>query len=121
MTKIENLASEISKELQNYSNYVTEEVEKAKRKTATELKKEIIANAPEDTGDYKLGWRTKKDNERKSIIVYNATDYQVTHLLEHGHVKKSGGERVPAQVHIRPAEERAVTNYLDRIEKAVKE
>lgn len=121
MTKIENLSSEITKELQNYSKYVTEEVEKAKKKTANELKKEISANSPKDTGDYEKGWRTKQDKNRKSIIVHNATDYQLTHLLEHGHVKRNGGERVPAKVHIRPAEERAIEKYIDRIEKAVKE
>ena len=52
----------------------------------------MSANSPKDTGDYKKGWRIKQDKARKSIIVHNATDYQLTHLLEHGHVKRNGGE-----------------------------
>ena len=55
---------------------------------AKNLKNTLKANSPEKLGDYKKGWRIKK--VKKALIVHNATSYQLTHLLEHGHVKRDG-------------------------------
>jgi type II secretory pathway predicted ATPase ExeA len=52
------------------------------------------------------------------LVVHNKTDYQLTHLLEHGHVKRNG-ERFNGEVHIRPNEEKAIREYLRRIERAL--
>jgi hypothetical protein len=117
VTDIKNIGKEISKQLQQYTKEVAEEVDKAKDEVSKNLQKELKQKSPKKTGDYKKGWRVKK--VKKANIVYNKTDYQLTHLLEYGHVKRGGG-RVQPQVHIRPTEERAINDYLDRIEKAVK-
>jgi hypothetical protein len=52
-------------------------------------------------------------------IIHNKTDYRKTHLLEHGHAKKNGG-RVAAQIHIGPAEDRAIVDFIDRVERAIR-
>ena len=60
---------------------------------------------------------------RADIIIHNRTDYQLTHLLEKGHILKRGGRtlgRVPAKVHIAPVEERAIKNLEEAIEKIAK-
>lgn len=120
---VNQLTSAIVKELEKYSKMVTEEVEEAKQVTAKELKQAIQQKSPvrdaAGGGDYKKGWRVKKDKANKSFIVHNKDRYQLTHLLEHGHAKRNGG-RVNGQVHIRPQEEAAIRDYLERIEKAVK-
>jgi hypothetical protein len=118
--QVNNLSRAIAAELQRYSKMVKEEVEEAKQKTAKELKSAIQTDSPEATGDYKKGWRVKKNSANKSFIVHNATDYQLTHLLENGYAKRNGG-RQQGRAHIRPNEEKAIDKYLERIERAVKE
>jgi hypothetical protein len=118
VANINNLANEIARELQRYTNLVTEEVEVAKDEVAKDLVSELKQTSPKETGSYRKGWRIKR--ERNKLIVHNKTNYQLTHLLEHGHAKAGGG-RVPAKVHIRPAEEKAVADYLDRVERAIRQ
>lgn len=117
MTNINEIQKEIQKALQAYSYEVANDLDIAKNEVTTQLKKDLSQDSPEKTGDYKKGWRIKKF--KKSNIVYNKTDYQLTHLLEKGHVKINGG-RVQAQVHIRPNEQIAVKDFLKRVNKAVK-
>lgn len=116
-TSIDNLAYEIAKELERYADVIEEEMEVAKKEVAKELVSELKRTSPRDTGSYATGWRVKKVGNIQ--VVHNATDYQLTHLLENGHAKSSGG-RVPAKVHIRPAEEKAIEEYESRINKAVR-
>jgi hypothetical protein len=117
VTEINEIQKEIQKALQAYVHEVADDLDIAKNEVSNQLKKELTQDSPEKTGDYKKGWRVKKF--KKVNIVHNKTDYQLTHLLEHGHVKINGG-RTDAQVHIRPNEEKAVKEFLGRVEKAVK-
>ncbi|MBO0961444.1 HK97 gp10 family phage protein [Neobacillus sp. MM2021_6] len=118
MAGIDALAAEIARELNRYSNLVEEDLEASKKEIADDLKDELKQTSPKDTGSYRKGWRVKKVGN--TLVVHNKTDYQLTHLLEHGHVKRGGG-RVPAKVHIRPAEQRAIENYLDKVEQAIRQ
>ena len=116
MTDIRNMANEITRQLQYYATDVKEKVEDAKQETATVLKKNIAQDSPKRRPKYAKGWRIKKVG--KSLVVHNKTDYQLTHLLEHGYVKKNG-ERQAGQIHIRPNEEHAIRDYLEKIERAI--
>lgn len=118
MVKAENLVNEIVKELERYTNLVTDEMEEAKKEVAKELVNMLKQTSPEKTGDYAKGWKTKKVGNAQ--VVHNATEYQLTHLLEKGHVKVGGG-RVAPIVHIKPAEEKAIDEYLERVERAIKQ
>ena len=53
------------------------------------------------------------------LRVYNAKKPQLTHLLEFGHQKRSGG-RVEAKPHIRLARDHAEQKLLGRIKVVVK-
>lgn len=108
MTSVDDMASEIMKGLQEYSELADAAMKKAVRKTATEVKKDISANAPKRTGRYAQSWTTKKTSENShklEMTVYSKGRYQLAHLLEKGHAKRGGG-RVAGQPHIAPAEEK---------------
>lgn len=85
-----------------------------------EIADDLKATSPKDHGDYARDW-TYKRTGALSFIVYNKDHYRLTHLLERGHVKanqygKYPG-RVPAQVHIKPAEERACRRLVEETQK----
>jgi hypothetical protein len=118
VANVGDLSNLISRELQRYANVLAEDVDTAAGEVADELVDDLKDNSPKLTGDYRKGWRVK--NVRGKRIVYNKTEYRLTHLLEKGHAKVGGG-RVPAKVHIRPAEQRAIEEFMNRIEQAVRQ
>lgn len=112
---ISDLARQINRNLELYSRAVDRDVRASTEKTAEEAVELLKQVSPELTGDYAQGWRTKKQGTK--IIVHNATDYQLTHLLENGHALVSGGF-VPPRVHIKPVEQQAIAKFIGRIEEA---
>lgn len=85
MTSIDNMAAEIMKGLTEYADLANESMKKAVKKTATEVKKEISANAPKDTGAYAKSWAVKKTKENShslEMTVHSKNRYQLAHLLE---------------------------------------
>ena len=58
-----------------------------------------------------------------NIVVHNKTDYQLTHLLENGHVirnKKGDWGRTRPIKHIAPVEQWANSELPEEIERALK-
>lgn len=109
---IDNLANEINRQLALYAQHVDEEIEELAKEVANEGAEKLKQVSPKDTGDYRKGWKVKKVG--KKFIVHNATDYQLTHLLEKGHAKKNGG-RVAPRVHIKPVEEQSIDKFTTGI------
>ena len=121
MTSIDDMASEIMKGLTEYADLADTEMKKAVRKTATAVKKEISANAPEKTGTYAKSWTAKKTKENShslEMTVHSKNRYRLAHLLEKGHAKRGGG-RVSGRPHIAPAEENGVQMLENLIEEAL--
>lgn len=119
-----DIGAAIMKELETYSNDLVERINVSSKKCANKLKREIQENSPKKTGSYKKGWRVKqvyKSHTLSQYVVHNATNYQLTHLLEFGHAVKGGTERVKPIPHIAPAEEKVVGEFMNEVEKAVKE
>lgn len=116
--KIDDLGSAIAQELREYRKEVKEDLFESVEEAADTCVATLRTTSPEDTGSYKKGWRKRKAFESDSDIrvqVHNATDYQLTHLLEDGYAKVNGG-RVEGKPHIGPAAEKAG----DILEKDVK-
>lgn len=118
MVKVSGLANEIAKQLSLYTEAVEEKVELAKEEVSKKVVDELKQTSPKLTGDYAKGWTRKKVGN--DYVIHNRTKHQVTHLLEHGHVKAGGG-RVAPRVHIRPAEEKAISEYIEHVEKAIEQ
>ena len=107
MTTVDAMADEIMKGLTEYADLADTAMKKAVRKSATQVKNEISANAPKRTRAYAKSWTAKKTKENShslEMIVHSKDRYQLAHLLEKGHAKRGGG-RVAGRPHIAPAEE----------------
>lgn len=103
------LAEAIARELSAYSEALMEEIKQSVNDAGNLCVQQVRQKSPKLTGSYQRGWRLKKAFESESdirVVVYNRTDYQLTHLLEHGHARRNGG-RVEGKPHIAPAERAA--------------
>ena len=94
----------------------------ANRVAVTDLAGAIAQELETYRQDVTEGWQNKveyEDDENIRVIIRNRTDYQLTHLLEHGHAKVNGG-RVEGHPHIGPAEQRAEKKLLKKVKVVVK-
>lgn len=117
----EQLASAVMEGLKEYADLAADDMKKAVKKAGTSVRKEIQQNAPADTGAYAKSWAVKKEKETSDsiqLIVHSKNRYQLAHLLEHGHAKRGGG-RVAGKAHIAPAEENAVRQLEEEIERSL--
>lgn len=126
--KPEDLTEAIRGSLENYSAAVTEKVNEKLEKVAEDTADALKQGGPykERTGKYTKDWAVKARKNATSGITgeqysaHNKKHYQLTHLLEKGHVSRSG-KRVRAYSHIEPAEREAQTKAVQAVEKAVRE
>ena len=119
---VDQLASAVMKELEDYAETTTEGMKAAVKKAADTVKKEISANAPSRTGKYAKSWATKTTQENSHVLeitVHSRNRYQLAHLLEHGHAKRGGG-RVAARPHIAAAEEHGIEELEREIERSIR-
>ena len=120
--KVDQLASEIEKQLTDYKDMAADEMKKAVKKAGKTTKEDINASAPVRTGRYAKSWTSKVTAESYAgieVTVYSPSRYMLAHLLENGHAKRGGG-RVRAIPHIKPAEDHAIEELERDIEKALR-
>lgn len=128
MAKPNTSILDVTKILNDYakdiSRDVTTDAEIVAKQGVTELKN-TTGTYKIRSGKYNRGWRVKTDKLKNggTSIIHNATDYQLTHLLEHGHdiVGRDGTKkgRARAFVHIKPVEEKCIKEYERLIEKDI--
>ena len=121
---IDDLAAEIARELENYSQNVTDEIKKSVDVVAKEVNTEIKSRVAfkEPTGKYVKSFRIKKtyeDRYKKNSTWYVTNgQYRLTHLLENGHAIKKGG-RTQAYPHIKYGEELAQKRMEELAKEAI--
>lgn len=104
----DQLTKTVNKTLNEYSRNVADTVKEAVSHAAENAVKELRKTSPKKSGKYAKGWgkvRIKETSESITVLIRNKV-YQLTHLLENGHVKRGGG-RVQGIPHIAPAEQHA--------------
>jgi len=113
--------------LNEYSLDIQEGIDKEAQEIAKQAVIELKATSPKrpKSGKYARGWRvnTKKGRGFINCTVHNATNWQLTHLLENGHRIMRNGEKVgvaDAKVHIRPVEQKVINQYQQDVEKLIK-
>ena len=96
---------------------ITQEAQNVAKKGVVELKN----TSPKSTGKYRKGWRVNTTKGRGFVecTIHNATDYQLTHLLEKPHALRNGGISKP-QVHIYPVEQQCISEYERNVENIIK-
>lgn len=141
---IDNLMSEIKKDIAAYTSDVKDNIETAVKeltsnielKTVTELSpvrkgdtvytirkgQRVAAKDNLQPGAYKKGWRMKisqKSNGRIYGTIYNKTNWQLTWLLELGHKAKNGNFVPPSPIggHIQPAQDKTAAALDKEIKK----
>lgn len=110
-----DLDKEIADALSEYAEGVQEDVNEIITDTGKETVKELKSTSPKRLGDYRKGWAVKNVSQKateKVVTVYNRTDYQLTHLLEHGH---GGPAPADARPHIAAAEAKAAEKLEERV------
>ena len=109
--------------LDTYAKDVKTATDKSIDKVTKESVQKLKSTSPRKTGDYAKGWTKKKVKGRNGIdevTVHNKTDYQLTHLLENGHVVRNAKGtygRTNGIKHIKPVEEWAVSELPLEIER----
>lgn len=119
--QIDSLADAIMGALEEYADLAAEDVKQAVKDAGDVVKDDIRSHAPRDTGDYAKSWAVKKMKETSNsltVTVHSRNRYQLAHLLEFGHAKRSGG-RVSAQPHIASAEQKGIEYLEEEIRKAL--
>lgn len=125
MTNINDLADTIMDAMIEYTEEVEEAIPEIVDNTADAMVKEICTTAPKRTGKYAKGWTSRQLGERTrskegyAKIVCNPKRYSIAHLAEYGHAKRNGG-RVAGKPHIRPACDKLLPQFEQKIEEAVK-
>lgn len=121
MAKTESVAVQMHKILDEYSKQVQDATNAAIDRTSRESATKLRNTSPRRTGAYAQGWTLKRFKKRgiNTVIVHNK-EYQLTHLLENGHViKNKYGTygRTSGIKHIKPVEEWAQSELPNEIER----
>ena len=134
-TGIDDLAAAVMEGLEEYRDDVRIRMKEAVHDTALSVKDELKRTSPRRKSssgrNYKTGngvkayhreWTATTREETASrlyMAVVNFNKYRLTHLLEYGHAKRSGG-RTAAQPHIEPAEQNGIAMLEAEIERSLK-
>lgn len=119
----ETITVQLSKILEEYDDHVQDVTNNVLKKAARDAVKDLKNRSPKKTGSYAAGWSVKsmaRNGKILSLVVYNRTDYQLTHLLENGHMirnKKGTYGRAPAHKHIAPVADRVNSEVPQEIER----
>lgn len=115
---VHDLLDEYFKDVQSESLNSVEQV-------AVSICNELRITSPNDRGDYANGWYIKplKKNRYHALVEIGNRHYQLTHLLEHGHIKVVHRKVLGftnARPHIARAEQRAIRELQNNIERVAK-
>jgi len=98
---VDQLAKLIAKELENYSEEIEEKlrdtIEEVAKEALDSLKNDPVVKSLDGTGEYaksfymKNLYKARGRNKGAYKIVIHNKKYRISHLLEYGHAKASGG------------------------------
>lgn len=123
MSKTGSVTIQMEKILDEYSKEVKRATNNSMDVIAKEAVSKLKSTSPKKTGSYARGWGVKRERGSggiNTVTVHNKTDYQLTHLLENGHIvrnKKGTYGRFNGIKHIAPVEQWANSELPLEIER----
>lgn len=107
--------------MQQYGTEVQRGIESAVTAIGKEAAAQLKTASPRRTGKYAKSWRVKTQSQNGEIsVTVSNRQYQLTHLLEHGHRTRNKRGFVPAQPHIADVQTWAEQEAQKRIEEVLK-
>lgn len=128
IVRVDDLSDAIKEEIDAMNKEVIEKCSEAAEHAASEAVKDLKASSPVRSdgynrkyapGSYAASWTKKKESSRLGVIsytVYNSKHYQLTHLLEFGHIIAGTGRRTRSFPHIAPVNDSASKMFVDEVE-----
>lgn len=122
--KVDDLEHAVGEILTKYFDGIADGANELVAKVAAETVLDLKASSPRSTRKgrhYAESWKLRQTVRMKAsseVEIYNSK-YQMTHLLEHGHIKVVHGKVLgftDARPHIKNAEDRAIRKLLKGIE-----
>lgn len=119
-----DLEKDLKKILMTYTNEIKDAIFNDIDEVAKETVNELKRTSPSRSGKYAKNWATTTEQKRlyKTATIHNVKKYRLTHLLENGHALVRGGRtvgQVDAKPHIALAEEKAIKNLEEKVEKSI--
>ena len=129
IVRIDELSDAIKKEIESMNQEVIEKVNEIGDKASKQAAQELKATSPvrhdgykrkHPPGSYAKSWTVQKDSNVLGVTqftVKNAKHYQLTHLLEFGHIDPFTGKRVGVTPHIAKVNDTATKTFLEEVER----
>lgn len=111
-----DLSDAIGQILVSYTKQVEDEVRAAAEEAGKMGVDRLKETSPKGRPEYYKGWTLKK--VKGGRVIHNKNYPGLTHILEKGYTKRSGG-RYPGQPHIRPAEEYVIEEFTKLVKEKV--
>ena len=127
--KPENLHKALKEYLGDYLEDIEEDVQVSTDTVIKEAKEELVQTSPRSglarNTKYYKGWAIKNGGRTRkgryySKVIWNKTNYQLTHILENGHHTRDGTGWVEAQPHIGKVQEKYGAEFSDLLKQKIK-
>lgn len=122
---VKELSSAISNYLNNYAEDIHDDVVEVTEDLTEKAVRELKETSPRGNSKVKpywQGWESKikiKGKLKYHRVIWNKTNYQLTHLLEFGHATRNG-KRTKAQPHIQPIEDKYQQEFVDLVTQKIR-
>ena len=125
MSKTSSVEIQMKELLEQFNEDIQRVVDDALRDSPKAVVQQLRNTSPRGNPHFRKyaeGWTSRKEPDG-GVVVYNKTNWQLTHLLEDGHMivnKKGTFGRVNGIKHIEPAEKNGAEDFYMRISRGIK-
>lgn len=112
-----SLSDQMTAILNDVSNGAEEALDTGLKSVQKSTPAKLKERSPKKSGEYASGWRAKK-LDKGAVVVYNAKQPGLTHLLENGHMivnKKGSYGRYNGVKHIAPVDQEEQQAFFDAV------